>query len=100
MKITVHKIGVASVAKLYACLMGCIALIIAVPFSLVLIAMDKVSGAVAVLIFIPIFYSVMGLFVGAVGATCYNFAARTVGGIEIETESSHNKRSKEIHHEV
>jgi len=34
----------------------------------------------------PVFYGVMGFFTGLIGAWCYNFIARFVGGISVEVE--------------
>ena len=40
-------------------------------------------GAVVVL---PIFYGLLGLVGGAIGAALFNFVARMVGGLELELE--------------
>ena len=45
-----------------------------------------VFAGVAALIFLPIVYGGMGYICGYIGAWIYNFAAKKVGGIEIETE--------------
>jgi len=41
---------------------------------------------VGAIIFLPIFYGVLGLVAGAIGAALYNLFAGMLGGIELETE--------------
>jgi hypothetical protein len=41
---------------------------------------------VGAIIFVPLFYSIAGFIGGYITAWIYNFVAKRVGGIEIETE--------------
>ena len=48
-------------------------------------AMGVITG-VGALIFIPVFYGVLGFIAGAIGAVIYNLVASFVGGIRIDLE--------------
>ena len=41
---------------------------------------------VGAIIFLPLFYGVMGVVLGAISAGLYNLIAGMLGGIEVETE--------------
>ncbi|MEO7931696.1 MAG: hypothetical protein ABIT76_00910 [Chthoniobacterales bacterium] len=41
---------------------------------------------VGLMIFMPVFYGLMGFIVGLIGATIYNLFAKWIGGIEVEVE--------------
>jgi hypothetical protein len=41
---------------------------------------------VGAIVFLPLFYGVLGLIAGAIGAALYNLFAGIFGGIELETE--------------
>lgn len=93
----VKRIGVASVAKIYGAISAAFGLlagcIIAVGSLMSLGFADSneasflapVFGMGAV-VFLPIFYGIMGLVMGALGAVLYNVFAGMVGGVVIETE--------------
>jgi hypothetical protein len=40
------------------------------------------------MILMPIFYAVLGFGIGALSAFVYNFAARSIGGVELELENT------------
>lgn len=103
-KLQIRKLGVLSVAKMYAIMMFVIMLIISIPYGLIMIGislmgasavrgndafavggMGVVSG-VAIMIILPIIYAVLGFIFGAIGALIYNVFAGIVGGIEIEVD--------------
>ena len=106
-KLKIRKLGVLSVAKMYAVIMLVISLIIAVPYGLFIIVFSLIGAGsargdaafmlggggivagIAVMIIVPIMYSVMGFIFGAIGALIYNVFAGIVGGIEIEVENIH-----------
>jgi len=44
---------------------------------------------VGALVFMPVFYGVLGFVAGAVGAVIYNMFAGLVGGIELDLEPTH-----------
>ena len=106
-KLRINKIGLMSVAKIYAVMAFVFSLIFAVPYGLMIIVFSLVGGAAAgqqdalgglafggggvimglmVLIGIPVFYSIMGFVGGIIAALIYNIFAGIVGGIEISVE--------------
>lgn len=105
-KLRIKKLGILSVAKIYAVMMLVISLLISIPYGLFIIIFS-LSGAGAlggqngialggggvivgllVMIGLPIAYSIMGFIGGALGALLYNLFAGLVGGIEIEVENA------------
>lgn len=88
--VIIRRLGVMSVAKLYALLSAIMGLIIGI-FSLILgLAMSTVDlgfGAglgVIGMIILPIFYGIFGFIAGLIGAALYNLVAKWIGGIKIE----------------
>lgn len=106
-KLKIRKLGILSVAKIYAAMTLVMSLLISIPFGLLIIVqslfgavMFEGSSAVAVggggvligiliMIGIPIFYTIIGFISGVIGALIYNIFAGIVGGIEIEVENIH-----------
>ena len=104
-KLRIRKLGVLSVAKMYALVLLVISLIISIPYGLFIIIFSLTGassiggqgglalgggGIVFGLLFmvgLPIFYGVIGFVMGAVGALIYNIFAGIIGGIEIEVEN-------------
>ena len=104
-KLRIKKLGILSVAKMYAAIMFVISLLISIPYGLFIIifALTGASslggqgglalgggGVVFGLLFmigLPIFYGGIGFVGGAIGALLYNLFAGFVGGIEIEVEN-------------
>lgn len=104
-KLRIRKLGILSVAKIYAVIMLVISLLISIPYGLIIIVyslfgagMMKGEAAFAVggggvvlgigiMIGLPILYGVLGFIGGALGALVYNIFSGIVGGIEIEVES-------------
>ncbi len=105
-KLRIRKLGVLSVAKIYAVMMLVMSLIISIPYGLIII-LFSLSGAsslgrggggfalggggvvvgLLIMIGLPIFYGLMGFVIGAISALVYNVFAGMVGGIEIEVEN-------------
>jgi len=103
-EMTIRRFGVLSVAKMYGLLMFVAGLIIGVIYGLILIifgaaisalapSRDATAGGVStvvmgigVMIGAPIFYGVLGLIMGAIGALIYNAVAGIAGGIKFELE--------------
>ncbi len=94
------SVGVLSAAKLFGALMVLLGLIIGGIMALAaaagiainaqqngpqLPAMFVGFGAV---IFIPIFYGVLGFIMGAIYAALYNLVAGMIGGLELEFQDS------------
>ena len=105
-KLRIKKLGVLSVAKMYAVIMLVVSLIISIPYGLIIMVFGaammgtgarggmaagggSIVAGLAVMIILPIVYSAMGFVGGAIGALLYNIFAGIVGGIEIEVENVH-----------
>lgn len=103
-KLRIKKLGILSVAKMYALIMLVISLLISIPYGLIIMIFGATmmgsgqsNGMVAgggsivigllVMIGLPIFYSLIGFVAGAIGALIYNIFAGIVGGVEIEVET-------------
>lgn len=107
-KLRIRKLGILSVAKMYAVMMLVISLLISIPYGLFIIVLSLIGGAgagsqdglsglalggggivvgLAVMIGLPIFYGCIGFIAGIIGALVYNILAGIVGGIEIEVEN-------------
>jgi hypothetical protein len=103
-RVQVKRVGVFSLAKIYAITMAAAGVIIGVIYGLLFMAVGGAmmaggrsgSGAAGasslaigliMMVAIPIFYGVLGFIAGLVGGAIYNVAARTVGGIELELEN-------------
>jgi hypothetical protein len=103
-KLRINKIGVLSVAKIYALMMFVIMLIISVPYGLIMMIFGAtMAGAggrngflaggggiimgILIMVGLPIFYGLIGFVAGAIGAFVYNIFAGMIGGIEIEVEN-------------
>ncbi len=96
----IRRFGVWSVAKLYAVISACFGLIVGA----IIAAVSAIGGGLAAasnegsspfpaaflgvgaIILAPLFYGVMGLIAGSLGAVMYNLFAGVVGGVELETE--------------
>ena len=104
-KLKVRKLGIFSVAKMYAVATLVLSLLISVPYGLTIIAFSLIGAGGAggetalaiggggvvmglvVMVGLPLMYAVMGFSGGAGGALIYNIFAGLVGGIEIEVET-------------
>jgi len=104
-KLRIKKLGVLSVAKMYAAMAFVISLLIAIPYGLVIIVFSMIGASSArgdaafalggggvvmglgMMIGLPIIYTIMAFVGGAIGAFVYNIFAGFVGGVEIEVES-------------
>ena len=97
----IRRFGVWSVAKLYGALAGAMGLL----FGAIIALASLVGGAsgafgdaqasagpmammfgVGAIIFLPLFYGVLGVVMGGISAGLYNLFAGMLGGIEVETE--------------
>ncbi len=101
----IKKLGVLSVAKMYAAMAFVISLLIAIPYGLFIIVFSLIGAAgargyaglmvggggivmgIVVMIALPVMYTIMAFIGGALGALIYNLFAGFVGGIEIEVEN-------------
>lgn len=97
-RVVIRKIGVLSVAKVFGLVYAGIGLLLGAIVSVfssigsLLGTLGQGNGnalwgllfGVGAIIFLPIFYGVLGFLVTALSAAIYNLAAGLVGGIEIE----------------
>lgn len=96
----IKHVGVWSAARMYAAISAAAGLLFGLLFAALSVVgaglagtpsegapawLAPLFGAGAVVAF-PIFYGVMGLIAGAIGAVVYNLFAGVVGGLEIEVE--------------
>jgi hypothetical protein len=95
----ITRVGVASVARIYGAISASMGLIIGICFALASLVgagfADSSETAIfgpmlglGAVIALPIFYGVMGLIAGALGAVLYNVFAGMVGGVRLYTESA------------
>jgi hypothetical protein len=95
----VKRLGVLSVAKIQAAVMGVMGLIVGLIYAVILVVTGIIAvasgtkagifmvfGALAAVILAPLFYAVIGFVFGALSAWVYNLVAARLGGIEIELE--------------
>ena len=103
-EMTIRRFGVLSVAKMYGLLMFLFGLIFGVIYGLILIVFGAAISAmgpggeataggvstvvmgIGMMIGLPLFYGVLGLIMGAIGALIYNAVAGIIGGIKFELE--------------
>ena len=105
-RLRIKKLGILSVAKIYALMLFVMSLLISVPYGLFIMffgAMMMGTGeragfaagggsiviGLVVMIGLPIFYGLIGFVAGAISALVYNLFAGMIGGIEIEVENVH-----------
>ena len=101
-KMQIKRMGVFSVAKIYAVVMAVFGLIIGVIYGLIFIIFGAAmmagrdtggagAGSLAIglimMVAFPIFYAIIGFVFGAIGALVYNVASGFVGGVELELEA-------------
>ena len=103
-KVQVKRVGVFSMAKMYAVTMAAFGIIIGVIYGLIFMvaggAMMAGGGrdagtvgasslviGILMMVGVPIFYGVLGFIFGALGGVIYNVAAGFVGGVELELEN-------------
>jgi hypothetical protein len=94
----IKRIGVWSLARIYGVIMATIGLIIGLFFGLFSVVgaglaqdadtpqwMMPIFGLGAIIV-LPLFYGVMGVISGAIGAAIYNVFAGIVGGVTVDVE--------------
>ena len=90
------KIGVLSLAKVYSALMTLMGLIFGLFFTLInfsLPTLSEVPGpynliGVWAIIFLPIFYGILGFVAGGTTAWIYNLVAKYIGGLELDFDKN------------
>jgi hypothetical protein len=101
----IKRMGVFSVAKIYAVITAVFGLIIGVIYGLITIIFGaaimagrdgggvgglSIIGGLVMMIAFPIIYGIIGFIAGAIAALVYNVAAGFVGGVELELEAVAN----------
>lgn len=92
----VKRVGVWSAARIYAAITAAFGLVGGIVFALIAVVggavnpdvpgwMGSLFGAGAI-VFLPVFYGIMGLIIGAVSAALYNVFAGMVGGLSLDVE--------------
>lgn len=97
---TIKRVGVMSVAKISGVLYATFGLLFGAIFSLISILGSAFGAAagqedawlglmfgVGAIVILPIMYGVLGFVFTAIAAALFNFAARTVGGVELEVST-------------
>ena len=96
----IRRIGVASAASLFGVFNAFMGLIIGAFFALISVLgagfigeadpeMPPFFGAlfgIGAVVILPIFYGILGVITGALGAAIYNLVAGMVGGLRLETQ--------------
>lgn len=98
-QLTITRLGIFSVAKMYGAICAVLGLIIGVIYGLfvmlfgaAMMSQSREAGGGAVflglvmMVVIPIMYAILGFVMGAIVALVYNTAAGIAGGVEIEVE--------------
>ena len=87
----IKKLGILSVAKIYAITMAIFGLIFGAIVTIISLAVSSVvqgegfgGYGAASIILLPIFYGVLGFVSGAIGAWIYNIVAKSIGGIQMD----------------
>jgi hypothetical protein len=105
--VVIRRVGVLSLGKVLGVLYALLGLIVGALFAIVSLlgaavgaadsqASDAFAGllfSVGSVIFLPIFYGILGFVFGLIGALLYNGIARLIGGIEIELEETRHANS-------
>jgi hypothetical protein len=104
--LTIKRVGVLSLAKIFGLITFVIGIIIGVIYGLVIIlvgsallsqaggdagpvaALGGVVGGILMMILIPIMYGALGFMMGAVYALIFNVASGFLGGLELQVEGA------------
>ena len=93
----IHKVGVRSLATVFAYIYAVIGLIVGAILSIVALAgpdQTEITNALATLggpfaVFVlPLVAAIKGYLTGAISGWVFNYAARVSGGVEVEVESA------------
>ncbi|MBI2107820.1 hypothetical protein HYT54_01725 [Candidatus Woesearchaeota archaeon] len=94
--VKIKKIGILSLGKIMGILYALMGLILGAILSLISLIGSALSSngfgifigmfGIGAIIFLPIFYGVIGFVFGLITALLYNLVASWIGGLEIETE--------------
>ncbi|MFE4105868.1 hypothetical protein [Almyronema epifaneia] len=100
-KVMIKKLDILSVGKIQALVLAVLGLIIGVFIALMSLSMGTAMGnnspmaglvgGIGAIIFIPLFYAVIGFIGGIITAVVYNLAASAIGGIEMEFDYTNDQ---------
>lgn len=93
----IRRFGIWSVARLYGLLSAAMGLLVGLGIAVAsTVGMSMAEGdeppflagifGVGAVVILPIFYGVMGICAGAIGAALYNLLAGVVGGVTLDVE--------------
>lgn len=93
----IRRFGIWSVARLYGLLSAAMGLLVGLGIAVAsTVGMSMAEGdeppflagifGVGAVVILPIFYGVMGICAGAIGAALYNMLAGVVGGVTLDVE--------------
>lgn len=93
----IRRFGIWSVARLYGLLSAAMGLLVGLGIAVAsTVGMSMAEGdeppflagifGVGAVVILPIFYGVMGICGGAIGAALYNMLAGVVGGVTLDVE--------------
>jgi hypothetical protein len=99
---TIKRVGVLSLAKIFGIVMAGIGLIFGVIYGLIMMTIGAammsgrggpgagfgIVGGLFMMILIPAFYGILGFVLGALYGFIYNIASGFVGGVELEMEDA------------
>ena len=101
--LTIKRVGVLSLAKIFAIVMLVLGLIIGVIYGLFFMLLGGalfsqaggrdaaalgVVGGLAAMVMIPLFYGGLGFVMGAIYAAVFNAASGVLGGLELQVEGA------------
>ncbi|MFL6207512.1 MAG: hypothetical protein ACJ74W_01605 [Pyrinomonadaceae bacterium] len=104
--LTIKRVGVLSLAKIFGLIFLVIGLIVGVIYGLFIMlfgaammsrmggdaggaaAGGVVVGGLAAMVIMPLFYSVLGFVMGAIYALVFNAASGFLGGLELQVEGA------------
>ncbi len=93
-KVVLRRIGVVSLAKVYAVIMAIIGLVYGIFFAVLATVLGSAIGfagigagiGVLAIVAFPIMFAILGFIFGAISAFLYNVIAGRVGGVMLEFE--------------
>jgi hypothetical protein len=94
-EVEVRRVGIASVAKMYAAISAAAGLLIGLGVAIASFLGAGIAEApevamlgpvlgIGAIIILPLFYACIGAIAGAIGALLYNAFAAIVGGVRVE----------------
>jgi hypothetical protein len=104
--LTIKRVGVLSLAKIFCVIFLVIGLIVGVIYGLFIMifgaaimsqmggdasgaaAVGGVIGGLAAMVIMPLFYGVLGFVIGAIYALVFNAASGFLGGLELQVEGA------------